>query len=99
VEGKAREILRVTGEEEGYFSWWCETIRRAEKDPLHLEVLVESVNRAIVAGDPVKRQAKDVGKLERPGAFIAGALRDAGMRLPPPPAVRAGGSAGARRGA
>ena len=62
--------------------------------PEQRDVLVEAVRYARDCLDPTARRMKDLGELKKPGAYIAGKLRDAGVKLPPPPAVRAARRAG-----
>lgn len=89
VAEKAGQIVRITGEAAVYREWWGDVVRRADQDASHAAALVEAVQYAAMCGDPAQRRAKDLGELKRPGAFIAKRLMDAGMRLPPKPAVRA----------
>lgn len=94
VRDQAGRIVAITGERpELYLDWWGKVVTQCGRDTGLRDVLVEAVNYAAACGDPGQRKAKDLGELKRPGAYIAGKLRDAGLKLPPPPAVRARGVA------
>lgn len=67
-----------------HLPWWREATRSAVDAGL-IDTLEAAVKYAEDCRDPVIRSAKGLGKLSKPGAFVAAKLRDAGLKLPPPP--------------
>ncbi|MBW7865406.1 MAG: hypothetical protein H3C30_13470 [Candidatus Hydrogenedentes bacterium] len=86
---KAAEIMAITREPPQYADWWERVVGLCNQE--QREVLQEAMNYARDCMDPVARIRKDLGELKKPGAYIASKLMEAGVKLPPKPAVRARG--------
>lgn len=92
VRAQAQRICGLTGERvDLYLPWWCEVVRRCGRDTSARVALEDAVRYVENCMDPAARKRKDLGELKKPGAYIASKLMEAGVKLPPKPAVRARG--------
>ena len=98
--GMAR-LLAAARDGPAYRDWWREVWQRMKATPGGPAVMREAIEAVEMSADPVQRERKGVGRVVRPGAFIAAKCRDHlrgyGVVLPPAP-VGDGGEGGTTNG-
>ena len=90
IQRLAKEAHEASGDPPHYATWWMETCRRAVVNGVDGD-LSEAIQYAGDCAAPVTRKLKDLGELQRPGAFIAkrvqASLLQHGVNLPAKPKV------------
>lgn len=74
-------VLLVSGDAFTHAEWWAETVSLVRAGGQE-HTFEDAIRYAQGCADPYMRKLKDLGELEKPGAWIAGELKKVGIQLP-----------------